>query len=140
MWLTYKLGLLKCLTWHTDRHTRCCHMMWLKEEVRCVGQRLSTNGKTATASGHSCFFFFFPFVFTADSIDPLSPSWLSAGRTSWRVKRITRSSWKLSVRWFSCGLVVLTSLGSGPGPSCFWLTNLTDCLSQDFSVPRRTTR
>lgn len=32
-------------------------MMWLKEEVRRVGRHLSANGKTVTASGHSCFFF-----------------------------------------------------------------------------------
>lgn len=45
-------------------------MMWLKEEVRRVGRHLSANGKTVSASGHSCFFFF-SFVFSADSIAPL---------------------------------------------------------------------
>lgn len=138
MWLTYKLGFLKFLTWHLDTHTLGCHMMWLKEEVRRVGRHLSANGKTVTASGHSCFFF--PFVFSADSIAPLVTVMAFSGTYELE----SQENYEEFLEAIGTLVLLLTCCfyesWSGPGPSCCWLTNLTDCLSQDFSVPRQTTR
>lgn len=67
-----------------------------------MGRRLNANGKIVSASSHSCPLFFICLIKSLLTPIPSLPlPWHSVGNMSWRVKKTTRSSWKLSVRWFS---------------------------------------